>query len=375
MRQNSAILWAVIGGIWAGTAQAADYVVHISVDGLRPDGVSNQTAAQLPNFYRLRAEGAFTDNARTDVTYTITLPNHTSMLTGRPVSGAIGHNYTDNDDPPAGQTIHSVKTSYVASAFDVAHDNGLRTGMYTSKSKFSLYDTSYDVDAAALQGGAPDTTGPVDNGRDKIDSYFYSSSSTTAVATWASAMAANPFRYSFIHIHNPDTAGHDSTWDVTEPPTSAYMDAVRAVDVRLGTILAAIEGNPTLNGRTAIILSADHGGTLGTTSHSTTSSSQNYTIPFYVWGAGVTPGNLYALNAGVRLDPGTSQPAYAAPSQPIRNGDGGNLALDLLGLGAIPGSTINSTQNLIVPEPSAISVLSLGAVALLRRRLRNGLQR
>lgn len=330
---------------------SAQYVIHVSVDGLRPDAVINQTAAQLPNFYRLRTQGAITDNARADYDYTITLPNHTTQLTGRGVFGAAGHNWVRNGDEPPNVTLHSNKGAYVASAFDVAHDNGLRTGMWASKTKFSLYDNTYDNydpdnpgSPSPLQIGAADVTG-ADNGRDKIDvsPTIVDHDSVTAVNNFVSAMTANPAQYSFVHLHDPDSAGHSAGW-----MTPTYLSAVRDADARLGQIFGLIDTNPALMGKTAIVLTADHGGgSSSPTDHSNASAQVNYTIPFYVWGPGVPAGaDLYAMNPGTRADPGTARPLYSAPVQPIRNGDAGNLALDLLGLPAVPGSTINSAQNL-----------------------------
>ncbi|TSC76038.1 MAG: type I phosphodiesterase/nucleotide pyrophosphatase [Parcubacteria group bacterium Gr01-1014_31] len=331
--------YAAPGVTMAATAVASPsaYVIYVSVDGLRPDAVTNLGPAGAPNFYRLINEGATTLNARTDYDYTITLPNHVTMATGRGVNGSNGHNWTLNSDPAPGQTIHSNKGSYVASVFDVAHDNGRRTGLLASKTKFSLFDTSYDA-----ANGAPDTTG-TDNGRDKIDTYVYNGSTANLTSRFINDMNANPYHFSFVHFADPDTVGHANGWNPT--PGSAYSNAVKTVDGYLGQILQLIDSNSTLNGNTTLIVSADHGGSGG--DHSNATLPEDYTIPFFAWGKNTAAAaELYGLNPASRLDPFTGRPTYGATPQPIRNGDAGNLALYLLALPPIPTSFINASQDL-----------------------------
>lgn len=339
-------------------AQQADYVIHISVDGLRPDGVTALGPSNAPNFYRMRTEGAFTDNARTDYDYTITLPNHTSQLTGRGVVGTNGHNWTSNVDPAPGQTLASNKGSYIAGAFDVAHDNGLRTAEYASKTKFSLYATSWNA-----TNGALDVTGP-DNGRNKIDVYTNLSDTAVLVSRLITNMTAQPIHYVFLHLADPDNEGHSSGWDVT--PGSDYSDAIKAVDNRLGAIFNLIDTDSRFTDRTAIVLTADHGGT--GTGHSNPAVREHYTIPFYVWGPGViSGGDLYVLNPSTRLNPGTGRPSYTNSVQPVRNGEAANVALKLLGLGAVPGSTIDAMQDLelTVEAPADVGLTLVGTNAVL----------
>jgi len=342
---------AGVASLLPAAAGAADYVIHISVDGLRPDVITILGPTNLPNFYRLRTEGAFTDNARTDYHYTETLPNHCTQLTGRSVLGTDGHNWTGNSDPLPGQTLASNKGSYVAGGFDVAHDHGRRTAAYVSKTKFSLFDTSWNA-----TNGAPDLIGE-DDGRDKLDLYRYHANTATLVSNLLADLAVQPSHYTFLHLTDPDSVGHSSGWNVT--PGSPYCNIIKTMDDRLGAILDFITTNHLMAGRTAIVLTADHGGS--GTSHGTPTLPANYTVPFYVWGPGVmanTP--LYLLNATNRLNPAAGRPPYTAAVQPIRAGEAANVVLQLLGLPPVPGSTLNAAQDLALalPPPADFRLLA-----------------
>ena len=332
----------------------ADYVIVISVDGmgsayvapLLAQGLSNE----LVNIKRVMNEGAGTLNARCDYNYAVTLPNHVTMMTSRGVLGTDGHGWTSNTDPGAA-TLESNKGTYVDSGFAVAHDAGLRTGIWSGKSKFSLFQQSYSATT-----GAADTNG-VDNGRDKIDFDLISNGISAANITinFTNQMTATPCHFAFLHYQDPDATGHSSGWSTD--PSSAFATTLKAVDNAIGVIVQMIEASPVLDGRTAIVLTADHGGH-GTT-HGDTSPPSNpldFTVPFYVWGPGVTAGaDLYALNSASRQAPGASDHPPYTGSQPVRDGDAANLALDLLGLPPIPNSMINAEQDLVVSgAPAAL---------------------
>ncbi len=355
-------------------AETVDFVIHISVDGLHADHLRNlidndsTTSPKYASFKRLVVEGATTYNARTDYDLTNTLPNHTTMLTGRPALQPTGqpntvhHGYTFNGTPIVGQTLHNQgnpNLPYVAGVFDVAHDHGKSTALYPEKPKFEIFEQSWN-----LAEGAPDVTGS-DDGKDKIDSYF-NPATQTVHTKFVNDMRFHHFNYSFVHFFRPDNAGHGFGWG-----TPQWNDAVAVVDTQLGAILDLVDNDAALKNRTVVILSADHGG-VGT-GHGDIADANNYTIPFFVWGPGVSAGSdLYALNALTRLDPGAGRPDYNAAVQPIRNGDGANLALNLLGLGPVPGSTINGGQTLMVPLPTsgacAVAALACAMVFAARRR-------
>lgn len=316
---------------------AFDFVFVISVDGLRSDAIPAGGPRNLPALHRL-LRGSSTLNARTDPDYTTTLPNHTSMITGRPTAGPHGHGWTLNADPPPGETLHTRAGFVVESMFDVAHRHGVRTGLFFTKTKFSLWISSFNtgreprdmaIFRAAMHEGMQAAT----------------DDALAALAEWEGGLV-------FLHYAEPDLTGHEHGWDLS--PESPFMEAVGAIDVELGRLLDAIESRGDRRGRCAVILTTDHGGGYPFKSHVAPHMWVNYIIPFLVWtGDGGEAFDLYALNADVRRDPSLTQPPEAEEgeeaarqAQPIRNGDAANLALQLLGLPPVPGSTINATQEL-----------------------------
>jgi len=325
-----------------------DHVLVVSVDGLRADLLEAPHLASFPNFARLM-QGPHTLDARTDPQYTITLPNHISMVTGRPVLGPYGHGWLDNDDPPGakeGGSIHVRKGTYLTSMFDVAHDAGLATSLATSKTKFWLFEQSYSWDS-----GARDTTGD-DQGSSKIDLFLFGDRTVDIAGATADRLRRTTGRsLDFIHFAAPDIAGHSFDWVVK--PGTPYFKSVEEVDRGLGTILDAIESDPDLRGKTAIILTSDHGGGVPRKTHTDITCPLNFRIAFLVWiGGGEPSSDLYKTCALRRLPNREDIGSRDAEVQPIRNGDAGNLALQLLGLPLIPGSYYGSLRPLGA-EPAA----------------------
>jgi hypothetical protein len=313
------------------------YAIVVSVDGLAPrflEALLRQ--GKTPTFAALQKSGAWTHNARTDKTFTITLPNHTSMITGLPVSSSPGfdayraHRYTDNGDPLPGATLHSLRGNehpYTSSMFDVAHDHGLSTAMYASKTKFAIYSQTYN------DAGAADTIG-VDNGHRKIDTVVIKSDVVALTSAFVAQLKTAPPNLTFLHFGTPDAMGHRVGWG-----SPAYFAAVQQVDALLGHILKTIQESEQLANRTALVITADHGG-VGN-HHDEITDIRNFQIPFYVLAPGVRSADAYDVFEA-RSAPGSINPEYNAPQQPLRNGDAGNVAVYLLGLPQIPDSVIQS---------------------------------
>jgi hypothetical protein len=287
-------------------------VVVISVDGLGSLWVSRSTTPTLAD---LLTQGAGTLNARTEVEKTVTLPNHTGMVTGLRVAATQGgHGVTWNDT-----SSRSVARGTL-SVFTAIDNAGGSSGVFVGKDKFEMWGRAWP--------GA-------------IDELEIDSDQTALVTTVIGDLREDEHDLVFVHLAGPDSAGHASGWD-SDPD----LDAVAQADADIDRIVSAIVGDPSMSGEVVVIVTADHGGLPGATTHIDRTHPANYTIPFAVWGPGITPGDLYALNPDYR-DPGSRRPGYDGP-QPVRNGDVANLVTDLLGLNPVPGSQFDAEHDLDV---------------------------
>lgn len=304
-----------------------DSVIVISVDALTPQAIRRLGRRKAPHIYAFQRAGASTLNARSQYEQTLTLPNHTGMVTGRRILPRHGgHGVTWNDERTTPRSVHAAAGHRVESVFTVVHRAGGNPALFASKSKFSLWRRSWPK--------AVDRTVLVDNNYTLVDRLTRDITRTR-----------RDFR--FLHLALPDTAAHQRGF-----MSKHYLQAVRDADTLVGKVVNAVERDPRLRGRTTIILTSDHGGRAGHTQHKNANDRLNHRIPFMVRGPGIIPRtNLYDLNPRYR-DPGGRVPGYGVQRQPIRNAAVANLALDLLGLGPVPGSQVNREQDLEVVMPA-----------------------
>ena len=304
-----------------GGAAAARHVVAISVDGLNPQAIRKLGRSRAPVMHRLRAQGAGTLNARTEREMTVTLPNHTGMVTGRRIDADHhGHGVTWNDERLESRTVQEAAGHPVRSVFSVVHAAGGRTALFASKQKFTLFRRSWPnaVDRSVIRW---------DN--------------AALVRLARRDLARHRRAFTFLHLSLPDTVGHEAGFMSRD-----YLRAVARVDRLVGQVVATIRRSDRLRGSTTVVLTADHGGRGD--GHGDPTLLSSYRVPFLVWGAGTADGaGLYRLNPDY-ADPDKRRTRYGSARQPVRNGDVANLATDLLGLPAVRGSEHDAAQDLDV---------------------------
>ncbi len=294
------------------------HVLLISLDGFNPKSLALLGQKQTPSLHKIIRRGATTLNARTLRERTQTLPNHTGMITGRRVDPAEGgHGVWFNTDP--GTTVSDAAGEPVASVFDAVHRAGGTTALFTSKDKFRYFQRSW-----------PDT----------IDRFTYQTDNAKLMKSTLKDLKTRR-AFTMLHLSAPDAAGH--RYGFLSP---AYLRVVKRVDALIGKLLAKLRKRPELAEGLVVLVTADHGGPRNHKLHSKVNLRANYRVPLLAWGDGVARGDLYRLNPGFR-DPGTKRTGYAG-TQPIRNGMVANLSTSLLGLDAVPGSTLDPAQQLDV---------------------------
>ncbi|HWK89888.1 MAG TPA: ectonucleotide pyrophosphatase/phosphodiesterase [Longimicrobium sp.] len=230
----------------------AGHVVVISIDGLRADAIEAANAVHLQGMMR---EGAWSLRAQT-IFPSRTLPSHTSMLTGVPPSV---HGITFNDE-----RIEREGRVGVPTVFDVAQEAGLYTSAIFGKAKFRHL----------IHPGAPrDVQAPP--------------GSEIILAPYIVERALQHLRFRrpnllFIHIPDPDIAGHALGW-----MSLSYRTAVRRADGAVSHIVAA--ARRAYGDDVVVIVTADHGG--HGNDHGT-DEPVDMTIPWIAWGKGVVPGEI-----------------------------------------------------------------------------------
>lgn len=230
------------------------HVLLVSIDGLRPDAIEKFGA---PTLQRLIKEGSYSLSARTIMPST-TLPSHTSMLSGeRPDHhGVVWNNVT------------SAKVDVVEfpTLFSVAREHGYQTAAFFSKAKFSPLQRPGTLDYSQAPGG-----------------WFGTWNSERTVGDVQAHLEAHKPNVLFVHLSDPDSAGHGSGW-----MSEAYGRAVRDADTALGYLLSSAD-KAYGKGNYSVIVTADHGGR--EYGHGT-ADPRDVTIPWIAWGRGVHPGEM-----------------------------------------------------------------------------------
>jgi predicted AlkP superfamily pyrophosphatase or phosphodiesterase len=236
------------------TSPLTNHVIVVSIDGLRPDAISEFGA---PTLKRLIAEGSYTLSART-ILPSKTLPSHTSMLTGEPPERhGVLWNTAFSDQPG---------TLEIPTVFSIAREAGYRTAAFFSKAKFSHLQKPGSLDYSQAPGG-----------------WFGRWSADKTIRDVEKYLASERPNLLFVHLPDPDVAGHRNGW-----MSASYGEAVLRADAAVARLLTAANASFG-EGAYTLIVTADHG---GQDKDHGSDHELDVHIPWIAWGQVVHPGVL-----------------------------------------------------------------------------------
>jgi predicted AlkP superfamily pyrophosphatase or phosphodiesterase len=248
----------------ACAAPRAEHVFIISIDGGSPEVIQR---SEMPVLKKLVKEGAHSWSANT-ITPPITLPAHTSMLTG---VGVEKHKITWNNWSPTNGTVR------VPTIFTAAKQAGRSTAMFVGKEKFRHLLQPGTVDEFSFNSAAAQVISKSDSGG-KMAKKEGNVFAKTVARDAADYIVKNKPDLCFIHFTDPDTIGHEFGWG-SPKQLAAFADT----DAALGVVLKAIR-KAGIAKNSVVIISADHGG--HDRGHSQGTPADMH-IPWIAWGKGV----------------------------------------------------------------------------------------
>jgi arylsulfatase A-like enzyme/Flp pilus assembly protein TadD len=212
-------------------------LVLVSVDTLRADHLSSYgaTSPRTPHIDRLASEGVLYERARTVAP--TTLPAHASLFTGlTPPAHGVRDNvgfYLDERFPTLASHLKSQ-----------GYDTGAFVGAFVLDSRFGLdrgfdrYDDNLEETADSLSGFVAQRPG---------------GEVLERALAWIRSRegSGRPF-FAFVHFYDPHTPYEHE----------GYAGEVAYVDERVGELLSFLDERK-LTDRTLVVLTADHGESLG----------------------------------------------------------------------------------------------------------------
>ncbi len=237
--------WRLLRGPAPVQREAGLSVLLVTIDTLRADtlGAYGDHNVATPWIDRLAAAGARFDQAHAH--NVITFPSHSNILSGR---YPLEHGVRDNSGfrfPKGTETLATLlkargyRTAAFVSAFPLASRFGLDRG-------FDIYDDRFLTGESGSTLAVQERHGP---------------ETVAAALRWWNSQGETP-RFLWVHLYEPHFP-----YQPPEPFASRYHDdpyrgEVAAADATLEPLLAPLLGAGAA-GRTLVVLTADHGESLG----------------------------------------------------------------------------------------------------------------